>query len=297
MRGNGWFSSYLPVNEEAKRWGIYCQDAGRTVVPPHSPYPLVPSAHPRAYAAAVTTGRVLSEYQLVYISDGRGRFWSESTGNRSVSPGTTFLLSPGVRHAYRPDTDSGWTEWWVGFSGGHVQRLADDGFLDRRNPLTTVGFHSTLIALFETVFEICARQEPSFQLRLGAIILHILALCRSYAAEDPAPLRSIELVQRSREIMERSVDVGVSVTELAAECRTSYEGLIRTFRNVTGLTPYQYFQQLRLSRAMQLLAQPQLRIKDVADILHFDNQYYFARSFKRRTGTTPSEWRAARFGE
>ncbi len=62
---------------------------------------------------------------------------------------------------------------------------------------------------------------------------------------------------------------------------------------MTELTPYQYFQQLRLARAKELLARPDLRIKDVAGMLNFDNQYYFARSFKIRTGMTPTKWRRA----
>ena len=294
MRGSGWFSSYLPVNAEAEKWGVYCQDAGRTVVPANSPYPLVPSAHPRAYAEAVTTGRVLSEYQLVYITDGRGSFWSEETGHAAIASGTAFLLCPDVRHAYRPDAATGWTEWWVGFSGTHIQQLAAAGFLDAKNPVTEIGFHHELISLFESVFELCSRQTPSFQLRLGATILHILALCRSYDADDPQPARSLELVQKARRHMEEAVDAGISVGDVAAACGVSYEGLIRTFGEVTGLPPYRYFQQLRLARAKELLARRDLLIKDVAAILNFDNQYYFARSFKRQTGLTPSDWRGAR---
>jgi AraC-like DNA-binding protein len=69
--------------------------------------------------------------------------------------------------------------------------------------------------------------------------------------------------------------------------------LLRTFRRYTGLTPYQYFLQMRIHRAEELLKTPDVRVKEVAARLNFDNQYYFARFFKKKTGLTPSEWHRA----
>ena len=63
------------------------------------------------------------------------------------------------------------------------------------------------------------------------------------------------------------------------------------FRRYTGLTPYQYFLQLRIHRAKELLSDPDVQVKEVAARLRFDNQYYFARLFKKKTGVTPSAWR------
>ena len=60
------FSRYLPVNNEALRWEIHCSDAGYAQVPAGTVYPPMPETHPKAYAATVTTGRVLREFQVVY---------------------------------------------------------------------------------------------------------------------------------------------------------------------------------------------------------------------------------------
>ncbi|MEE8440151.1 MAG: AraC family ligand binding domain-containing protein, partial [Spirochaetia bacterium] len=117
------FSRYLPVNAEALLWEIYCVDAGYTLVPPGAAYPPAPRDHPREYAATVTTGRVLREFQIVYITAGSGWFKDEHAARRPVVAGDIFMLFPGVRHAYSSNVETGWQEYWVGFSGEHAHRL------------------------------------------------------------------------------------------------------------------------------------------------------------------------------
>ncbi|MFW6313038.1 MAG: AraC family ligand binding domain-containing protein [Spirochaetota bacterium] len=73
--------------------------------------------------------------QLVYITAGAGRFWSETSGDAQVGPGSVFFVFPGVRHAYRPDPEAGWTESWIGFDGPHARRLWDNGILEAEQPI------------------------------------------------------------------------------------------------------------------------------------------------------------------
>ena len=69
------------------------------------------------------SGRTLDEYQLVYITAGRGRFESASCPSQTVEAGTMLLLFPNEWHSYSPDPGTGWTEWWVGFRGANIDRL------------------------------------------------------------------------------------------------------------------------------------------------------------------------------
>ena len=68
---------YLPVTDHDERWGIVCTTAGYQNVPPGSPYPL--TQHPDSYSFTRSRGRVLGEYQLLYIVSGQGEFRSASS--------------------------------------------------------------------------------------------------------------------------------------------------------------------------------------------------------------------------
>jgi len=287
-----WFSSYLPLNDEARRWEIFCHDVGFTRVAPGSVYPPVPDAHPREFAAAVASGRTINEFQLVYITAGSGRFWSEPSGHAQVEPGTVFFIFPGVKHAYRPDPEVGWTESWIGFDGPHAMRLWGNGILEATQPIFTIGVHDEIIALFDDAFGLCREQTPGFQIRLGATVLQIVASVQARHRHVDQYATAGETIRKARYLMQQRLETGISVDEIASTCGLSYGQLLRTFTRYTGLSPYQYFLQLRVHRGKELLRDPEVQVKEVAARLQFENQYYFARIFRKKTGLSPSEWRA-----
>ena len=73
--GKDGFFRYISVPEEAKSWGLHVTDVGYTKVASGVPYP--PFKHPENYTLQRESGRVLPEYQVIYITRGDGIFWSE----------------------------------------------------------------------------------------------------------------------------------------------------------------------------------------------------------------------------
>ena len=126
LPGKDAFFRYITVPEEAKRWGLHVTDLGYTKVPSGVPYP--PFKHPESYTLQQETGRVLPEYQVIYITRGGGTFWSESSGEITIKAGSVFFLFPGIRHRYRPNSQTGWDEQGVGFTGDHADRLMQTFF-------------------------------------------------------------------------------------------------------------------------------------------------------------------------
>lgn len=287
------FSTYLPVNREAERWEIWCNDAGFSRVPPGVSYPLNPGEHPRSFAANVTTGRVLDEFQVVYLTAGRGWFWSPVTGRRPVAAGDAFILFPGVRHAYSPHLASGWHEYWVGFSGAHAHRLWNHGLFSQDRAIHHLDLSQELIADYEQIVSLCRAQSPGFQIRLGALVLQLLAHIHTSEISARTSRGDGAIVEAARAIMQEHIDDGTEVREIARRVGVGYARLLEVFRQYTGLTPYQYFLQLRIRRAQELLREPSVTVKEVAARMSFENQYYFSRLFKKKTGLAPTEWLAS----
>jgi AraC family transcriptional regulator of arabinose operon len=63
------------------------------------------------------------------------------------------------------------------------------------------------------------------------------------------------------------------------------------FRGVTGESPMQYVERLRLEQAEQLLLRTDLTIKEIAIRSGFVDAAYFSTRFRRRYGRAPSVWR------
>jgi two-component system response regulator YesN len=64
------------------------------------------------------------------------------------------------------------------------------------------------------------------------------------------------------------------------------------FGKLVGKSFSIYLAEYRVSVAITLLEQPELRVKDVAPLVGFESTNYFCRVFKRYAGCTPGEYRA-----
>jgi len=85
-------SIYLLSNDQDIHWGLTVSTVGYQHIAPGEAYP--PKGHPQAYSFQAGRGRVLDEYQFVYISRGRGVFESKSFGQATVGEGDLSVLHP-----------------------------------------------------------------------------------------------------------------------------------------------------------------------------------------------------------
>ena len=121
------FLHYLPYSEEDEKLGMLCTTAGSTVVQPGVVYPPKKDEHPALFRT-VAEGRILPEFQMVYVTEGEGMFASGMGGGNCyrVEPGCVMLILPGIKHMYRPLFETGWHEYWVGFKGSYFFGLLEE---------------------------------------------------------------------------------------------------------------------------------------------------------------------------
>lgn len=103
---------------------------------------------------------------------------------------------------------------------------------------------------------------------------------------DQAWLASLESYVR-----ENLSDNTLSVPLLAQEFAMSESTLLRQIKRLTGLTPVQYLQEIRLDRARRLLENRTHRtVSKVATVVGYGDARSFSRSFKKRFGKLPSDF-------
>ncbi len=83
----------------------------------------------------------------------------------------------------------------------------------------------------------------------------------------------------------------ISLTSVSDHVGLSSSYLCRIFKEETGLSMNTYINNLRMSKAGELLSDKNSYIKEVAMSVGFEDQLYFSRLFKRYYGVTPSEYR------
>ena len=282
---------YLALSSGDEEWGIVVTTAGCQYVPPKSCYP-PDLEHPEPYVFTPKAGRVLNDYQLLYITEGSGYFESSSFRKQRITAGTVLLLFPGEWHSYSPDNQEGWCEYWVGFRGTGIDKRVKGRFFDPKEPLYKIGMSATLTNLYEDIIDFVEREKSGYQQLVSSMVLHMLGYIyykernRQYADSG-----NVELINRARMMMRSHPGDTLSPEQLAEVLGVGYSKFRRMFKDYTGVSPAQYRLQLKLIRAKELLTSGTLNISEIAYELGFENVSQFSTFFRKREGITPSAFR------
>lgn len=279
---------YLAVSPQDLLWGLAVNSVGTQTVGPGEPYP--PTGHPSRYLFSAERGRILNEYQLLYITEGRGYFRSGSLPHRQkVEKGCMFLLFPGEWHSYMPDPETGWKEFWIGFNGPLMDEWLSRGFFSKENPLFTTGLHDDTVRLYQEAIQAASAQESGFQQRLLGIVTHLLGHLVHYGRRELFSEVQEQINQAKIIVADEFRTIGPE--ELASRLCMGYSNFRKVFRQYTGFSPAKYIQDVRFAHVKEVLTNTTLPVKEVAYEAGFDNYDYFFTAFRRLCGMTPTEYR------
>ncbi len=290
---------YFPVNHTAIATGFYLTGAGVERIAPRASYPL--PDHPEMYQFSWKTGRVLPEYQLVFLSAGHGEFESLETGAVHVQAGAALIILPDVWHRYRPKSHTGWTVYWLSFNGQVPHFWQQAGLLTSASAVYSQATNTLPVRTLEQIVQRAVKspQDPgSASLSSLALIAGMLAATpngrpidgfRHYSAR---PANSAgPVLQRAMEIIWNHSHRDLSVKVIAGQLGVSTRTLERSFRKAVGRTVLEELTSCRIARAQLMLRNTRLPIKRIAYAAGFSSPTHLAVVFQRTLGQTPGQIR------
>lgn len=283
--------NYLIESEQDRQWGVTVTTAGYEIINPHEEYPT--TRHSGQYYFNPDKGRTLQEYQLVFISEGKGLFQSAHCKETPVTSGSMFLTFPNEWHTYRPDKETGWKQYWIGFKGTNIDNRVKQGILDKNKPLFHVGLEEEIIRIFRLAIATSNEVKPHYQQLLGGLTDYLIGL--TYYLDKNNRLcqheNITEKINTARSIMYENINQALDYTAMAEKLNMSYSSFRKHFKTYTGLSPAQYFLQLKLQQAKILLRTTNRPIKEIAWELDFNSIAYFSTIFKKHMGISPAQYR------
>ncbi|WP_059043378.1 AraC family transcriptional regulator [Paenibacillus rubinfantis] len=157
------------------------------------------------------------------------------------------------------------------------------------------GIRSLLMQFFT---EAESGRSPFYQRLLLVQLLEVLSgvtdARQTVSASEP--LQAQDALLRKVEVyLEDFRGDRLNVEALAASLHMSYGHLSRLYKQKTGRTLIEEMNRIRLSKACELLKQPSLLIKEVAEQAGFPDIYYFSKAFKKKYGVSPLTYRKQQF--
>ena len=112
------------------------------------------------------------------------------------------------------------------------------------------------------------------------------------AVQAPRPAEPAQ-IWKARHFIHENLDAELSLKRVAGFVNISANHLSDKFKEVTGINFVDYIARQRFENARRLLADRRWRISEIAFEVGFQSLSQFNRVFKRLSGRSPTEYRAA----
>ncbi|TAH72755.1 MAG: AraC family transcriptional regulator [Anaerolineaceae bacterium] len=126
---------------------------------------------------------------------------------------------------------------------------------------------------------------------ISKYITDILTLFLLYTPTKVNSIDYIEMAEKTISYINEHFAEKLTVEMLARQVGLSQYHFIRTFKKETGHTPHEYIINTRINSAKYLLKNSKLSIKDICYNTGFSSESVFCSAFKKRQGSTPTEYR------
>ena len=118
-------------------------------------------------------------------------------------------------------------------------------------------------------------------------------LVSAFISGNDAPERDTGRFLEILKFIDENLDRRITVRELAALANLNEVYFSNLFKRMFDISPLQYVLNKKISHSMLLLKNTKLSVKEIAYKIGFDDELYFSRIFKNKTGLSPKIFRSA----
>jgi AraC-like DNA-binding protein len=205
---------------------------------------------------------------------GTGILYSET--NQQIRPDIIFLIPPGVSHAEssRHELDT----VWLGFYG-ELPGV-------KRDKIISLKSHEMIKRIID-YWSFSSRSHGLTGPELDGILLTLTGyFFRKLQRDDQK-----NPMQRAVEYFNSHYQELVSIQDMAEKFGYSAGHFYRQFKELSGETPINFLNNIRLKKAVFYLQYSELPIHKIAALCGFSDPYYFSRIFSRKKHISPLQYR------
>lgn len=235
-----------------------------------------------------------SVFVFEYVESGRGTL---EIGNKIFHPSTNdiYRVPAWQAHRYYSDSQNPWIKHWFNISGRLIEELIhiygiQDQYLFSNCEEGGEIIRETLSALREKTSS-CDTDDFMAQQLLKLII--VLSRHNKRSGFDSVSNDNPLAHKLHAYLIRHTFRPLPSIEQMGREIGRSDIQTIRIFKREFGVTPHRFLLELKLNAASELLNGSARTIKEIAVALGFDDEYYFARIFKKYKGISPGMFRKA----
>jgi AraC-like DNA-binding protein/mannose-6-phosphate isomerase-like protein (cupin superfamily) len=232
--------------------------------------------------------------QHIFISciEGRGAVCIESN-QFEIKAGDFILIPMHQAHKYVAHEEDPWSIYWIHFKGSAADNIVD--LMKQRwgGLKGNIHYREERVHLFRNIYNQLERGFSCDNITFANMCIGYLL--SSFVYHDKFGVSNMfstrDVIDQSIDYMGKKIDQMITLEEIAGSINLSPSHFSCIFKKKTGLSPIEYFNQLKIQKSCQYLLFTNLRVKEIAFKLGIEDPYYFSRLFTKFMGVSPNEYR------
>lgn len=230
---------------------------------------------------------------LIYCTGGKG-WYSIGSEKHQVKANQFFIIPATDQHLqYSSDPTNPWTIYWVHFTANELLHLNHSLSINNLSTPKTIPFDEHKIKLWNIMYNCFENGYSSENLIYANLTLYYFIANFLFPKKNTELIatRNPDLTDEIIDYMKTNLSQKLTIEDLAIKFNYSVSHFQNLFRKKTGISAIDYYIQLKMQKACQLLALTDLRIKAVASNIGYSDPYYFSRIFNKVMGMSPMVYR------
>lgn len=261
-------------------------------------------------------------YELNIIVNGYGRHYIEDK-NYPAAPGDVFVIPPNIAHGYWAQNNEmnifhllitndmflKYNKEAQAFPGFYLlfetepqirKNIASSNFFLRLNESQLQNILPEMKKLVTIAHSSFKGHEIMFEMYTMGLLFELAHLINSKFESKNVGLQSKKgvskpntsyLIINTINYMRENLNSDFTIEDLAKMSLLSRRGYIEHFKEIFGMPPFTYLQELRIHKAADYLRETNYSISFIAQSCGFSDSSHLTRVFKKKMGTTPTEFR------
>ncbi len=233
--------------------------------------------------------------QFSIFTAGSGVFIDHNKNKHRVDAGDVFYFVDGTPVEYYP-LSGNWSTKYIMCSGSSLHKLMEYLGFSTSGVISTKRkyLYDNINAMFENIVEKNTAFGKVNNAEVSAMLYELLlTLGKCIGTANSVYSAKMKLLPIVKAISERYAD-DLSLDDMSAIAGYNPTYTEKLFRAAYGVSPINYLISVRIEKARELLCSNlSLTAKEVGERCGFNDNSYFGKVFKKVTGLTPREYRAA----
>lgn len=234
----------------------------------------------------------LQSYLFFIVKNGSGKFVYNGI-EYELKAGDCVFIDCENPYSHSTDPDNLWSLSWIHFYGGNMLAIYEK-YLSRGG---RVIFHPSdsipFTTLHSDLFNIASSNDYVRDMKINSYLNSLLVLLmeESWNPEEKKGKKQKKSMLPVKEYLDQNYKEKISLDKLAEHFFVNKYYMTRLFKEQYGVSINTYIQQIKITKAKQLLRFTDTTIENIGVECGIGEPHYFSRMFKQIEGVTPSEYR------